>query len=854
LATLLATGRYLDVTLDPVSSPAARARLEEAALELAGATLTTIHGFMAELLRLCAPGLGLDPDFTVIGDWEAQALFEEELGSLRYLACDPAHPLHQPFARLTGDEGLLALFKGRSLAQGYRPAPGEDNALLVDLYGRVFERYRLRLGAGLLTPSELERRALTLVGSPSLLARVRSRYARVLVDEFQDVNPLQGQFFERLEAGGLGLEVVGDPKQSIYAFRHADVSVFRRALAGGERQPPLAQSRRHAGVILRFLNRMTGTFAERGWGFAAGEAPVVAAAGAQAERLGRLECHWLRGEERVDLLRAREAEVLAQRLGALGASYAYSDMAVLARSYHGLAVVEAALSAAGLPYVLVQGRGYFERLEVRDLYHALRVAVQPRGLSLAAWLRSPFAALALADIDRILGAGEPLTVLGADFPEVHARLGRIQTAVRELSPLGALKELIRSPFIGGRRYVDLLDARARENVDALLFTVAQGPPGELEILLARLELLSRQAEAGDVPQSGEGIRLLTVHRAKGLEWPVVAVFDAGRKPMTRAESLYVEPQEGVVAMRGTPRYEALRAASRERERQESYRLLYVAASRARDVLIISGSVRRKPEDWAEAIDALGVGVSGQAWDRPELRVQHWPYAPAAGPLSAPPPSASAELPAWIDRRFSLSPLPPVFSPSALKGDDEPLPLPDEGEGERVPGRARAVGTLVHYAIGQDWSAQDPEHLANLAAQEVMFPFSASERNEMMAEVADLLASYERLLGSALPWPRDEDYPELPMALPRGATVWQGIIDRLYRVGESWFLDDYKTDHETLPERYFVQLGLYLLAIREVLGVEPELRLVYLRYGKVERLEAALVEAAVEEALRDVARS
>jgi ATP-dependent exoDNAse (exonuclease V) beta subunit len=133
----------------------------------------------------------------------------------------------------------------------------------------------------------------------------------------------------------------------------------------------------------------------------------------------------------------------------------------------------------------------------------------------------------------------------------------------------------------------------------------------------------------------------------------------------------------------------------------------------------------------------------------------------------------------------------------------------------------------------------------------MFPFSAAEREEMMAEVKALLYNYETLLGGALPWPRDEDHAELPMALPRGSTVWQGVIDRLYRAGERWYLEDYKTDHELAPERYHFQLGVYLQAIDEVLGITPEPRLVYLRHLKVVELEAPLVKAAVEEALRSL---
>ena len=112
--------------------------------------------------------------------------------------------------------------------------------------------------------------------------------------------------------------------------------------------------------------------------------------------------------------------------------------------------------------------------------------------------------------------------------------------------------------------------------------------------------------------------------------------------------------------------------------------------------------------------------------------------------------------------------PPVSSPSSLKRGEshEPLPITDPDEGERLPGRARTVGTLVHYAVSQNWSAANPVHLENLRAQEVMFPFSEVERDDILGEVAELLAGYEALLGEELPSleARSEDHAELPLAL------------------------------------------------------------------------------------------
>jgi len=854
---VLQTGRHLSF----VASGGSRAAFQEAAREIAGATLSTIHGFMAQCLRLAAPLLHLDPDFSMLGDWEAQAIFEEEWQTLRYLAQDAHHPL---FGLVSDEltEPLLHLFSRRSQAEVFEPAAGEANQHLLQVYQTVYAAYEARLGANLLSPSELERKALELARNDRAMKRVLERVRVLLVDEYQDVNPVQGAFFAALEQARLPIEIVGDPKQSIYAFRNADVSVFRKALREGKSEPPLTHSYRHSRVLVRFLNGLTGYLAKEGLGFGLEEAPPVE--GVRPEQ-GRLEVHWVVGELPLEELRKQEARVLAGRLAALRGPIEYSQMAVLVRSYGSVRFLEEALAEAQIPYVLLQGRGYYERQEVRDLYHALRAALDPRGLSLAVFLRSPFGQhteagplkpLELPQIEGVLRADDPLGRLAQHWPSVYERLRQIQAQVRLMAPLEVLKFLIRAPLMDGRPYHDFLEPRARENVDALLFYFAPRPPQNLEGLLERLELLSRQADAGDVPQSGEGVQILTVHQAKGLEWPLVAVFDLGRMNVHRPQPLYLGqgPNGGDggrlrrwVALPETPQFEAFRQQVKLQEEEESYRLLYVAASRARDTLLLTASASHgQPEGWGKVLEAMNLGPASKPYHRPDFHLQTWPYQPAppVRVLSQPAPLQPSP---WVDARFEPEPFPPLFSPSALKRlEAEPLPLPDPEEGEAVPGRARAIGTLVHYAIGQNWRPDNPQHLANLEAQEVMFPFGPDERRGIMAEVQALLEHYQELLGRALPWPRDEDYPEFAVALPLGSTVWQGVIDRLYRVGQQWYLEDYKTDQEMRPERYLVQLGIYLAAIRQAWQIEPEVRLVYLRFGWVERLDKAILEAALGE--------
>src|SRR5690606_28900487 len=101
----------------------------------------------------------------------------------------------------------------------------------------------------------------------------------------------------------------------------------------------------------------------------------------------------------------------------------------------------------------------------------------------------------------------------------------------------------------------------------------------------------------------------------------------------------------------------------------------------------------------------------------------------------------------------------------------------------LPGRGRVIGTLVHFAISQDWGADDDEPLDSLRAQEVMFPYSAEQQDELLAEVRELLGGYQVMLGAELPalGARASDRAEVPLAVRGGSTVWEGVIDRLYSV-------------------------------------------------------------------------
>jgi ATP-dependent helicase/nuclease subunit A len=891
IGELSTTGSYLGgaVRLDPAHRP----RFEEAARELGGATMATIHGYLMQSLRSVAPNLGLDPDFVPYGEGEAQAAFDEELRSLLFVAERPGHPLAPVVQRLgeTAVEEVLALFARRSLAPEALPVDDEA-ADLWTLYQAAFDRFLARMGPARLSPPEIERQALRCMEAPALVARLVARTPLLLVDEYQDVNPLQGRLFEALERAGARVEVVGDPKQSIYGFRQADVEVFRRAarqaVAEGTLEPPLVETRRHTPEVATLLNHLTGRLAQEGWGFGPEEAPDVVPAGPQASRRGRVELHWWRDDAvGIDELRAAEFAALARRLQRVRAEgRRWDEIAVIARSHAALAAVEAVLRAAGVPAVLRQGRGFFTRPELRDLWHALRVALDPRGVSLAAFLRGPFGGLDPAAAAAIARDPDPERSLAARAPRVAERLAAVRAAVRG-DPRRAVERLAYAPLVDGVPFVARWPRRARDNVDALVVALAERPPADLERLIDGFERLARESDAGDVPQAGEGVTLLTVHAAKGLEWPVAAVVDAGARGWESAAPVAVDARDGRLARRGTAEYRALEAERRARAEGETFRALYVALSRPRDELIVTGSQGSQgPGPWLRAFHLAGLGPSdGAAPVAMALGIEVTRH-PADGVVQAAAAEAPAALAAaadWTGRVPTPAPYPPVVSPSWVvlegagrapearvrsawpaplvapgeaSGDDDLRPQ-DPEDGERYAGRGTAVGTLLHDAlarVGRGRRVQD--EMAVLAGQEVLFPFPADVRAAILAEVRELADGFEAMVADgslAAPGAVDEEHVELPFAFEAGGSTWQGVIDRLTRTGDRWWLDDYKTDRRLEPERYAFAMATYVRAVELVRGVRPVARLVDLRRRRVVTLSDDALRAAWRDRVRDVGR-
>ncbi len=507
---------------------------------------------------------------------------------------------------------------------------------------------------------ELEARELLRADS-ELRERYRTRFARIMVDELQDTNRVQLDLIESLAQDNLFM--VGDAQQSIYGFRHAEVELFEKrgaALAAVGARATLDTNFRSRPEILEVIN---GVF-ERALGeqfrpLRAGR-PAVPDASPSDEPLVELLVADKGADWTMEGLgapwRVAEARALAGRLERLlsGGTAAARDVVLLTRATTDLRVYERALEERGIPTYVIGGRGYWAHPQVIDMVSYLEALANPRAEeALYTVLASPLvgvpadALVILAAVARSRGI-DPWAVLR----EPNGAFDGLDLAARERLAGFAQWFAVQRRSAGRTAVESLIDRvieltgydlavlampggqRRLANVRKLMRLAREHESAHGSDLHAFLELVARRARSGagearesEAPVEGEAlnaVRLMTIHRAKGLEFEVVCVADLGRGPRWRAELLRVGRDGGFglrLAEPGTGRRESAldyRALGEERqaaEAREERRLFYVAMTRARERLILSGAA--KLEVWP-ALEGNGGGGGPIAWIGPAL--------------------------------------------------------------------------------------------------------------------------------------------------------------------------------------------------------------------------------------------
>lgn len=603
-------------------------------------------------------------------------------------------------------------------------AAAEIMVYLVLLYDRASERFsalkRKRAGLDFNDLEEITHRLLA--GHED----VRDRYAErgllraLMVDEFQDTSPVQKKILWMIAPRSGELFIIGDAKQSIYRFRGADVTIFHGAreevVSGGGREIGMNACFRTHARLVSFINHIFPGIFTRESHYDTVYEPMSAVREA-AHETPSVELHLITQEKeagsRLDSTGLREAEAafIARRIreiiegkealvsdGAGARSAMFGDFALLFQASTSFEIYEQALAEAGVPYVTIAGRGFYDRQEITDIGNLLAFIVSPNdSLALAGVLRSPMFALSdetllrlrlsertlwrsLCDteithpaserdaIDFTRGALEALRSLAGRVSPAEM----ITSAVRKTGYLAALMML---PF-GERRVA---------NVEKFIDQTHELSHMTLSEMVQRVsELKFRQAREGEASIEEAGaVRLMTVHKSKGLEFPVVWIADACYGGGRDKSLLALHPGFGVTVNAKADRdeagdeamapasFESIRRVEERMDRAEKKRLLYVAATRARDHLIISGAIGRGRIAGDHWLGRISGSLSMSEEDRPAS------FAYPSGEIligwhdaeevlkTAPEPSRAA-----TDEGGSYDPLNSITRPGAISSESK----------------------------------------------------------------------------------------------------------------------------------------------------------------------------------------
>ena len=550
--------------------------------------IDTIHGFCRRILGDYLWEIGYPKGFSMLSAEEARFLQNKILTTHFQSYLRDQEPRLTLLVSMYGQAPVMAmieiLFEHSFLIQQCRSEFKTDSVFreqiqcLLDVYDVLRSAFQnFKREQQICDFNDLLNLCYELLSSkPEILKNIHRRFKLIFIDEFQDTDGIQIKIIELLKAS-TSLMLVGDPKQSIYRFRGADVHLFGQVkqdlLNKGGAVYSMVTNFRSQPFIIEFVNRLFSSLLPH---FVPSQ---------PFKKEGKRVKYWTLSQtekEAIEELRKKEARWLAAYLCELKNEYKlpWSQVSILFRAMTYTDLYEEALDGQKIPWVRSGGGSFFQSVEVQSLMGLLKWMLSPKDtFSLWIWLSAPWHKLSIKERLRRVKEMDEVAKFGQ--PDAQSLLEWYQEW-----------ELPESPYI--RRFLTLV--REFEN---------RYPDSEWKDFLTYLQYLQSnriKASSAEADESVDAVRILSIHQAKGLEFEAVFIPDLSYRSRIEYDDLLIDRDLGI-GLKADAVYEKIKEREKEEALEESKRLLYVAMTRAKTHLILSHSSGKPVKNsWASWIE------------------------------------------------------------------------------------------------------------------------------------------------------------------------------------------------------------------------------------------------------------
>ena len=852
--------------------------------------ITTIHSFFRKLITRFSMELGLDPSLDVLDEFRASQLWSESVyDALRDEKDRPS--VFFEYLKRKGIKGWSTLYRTLKSIHQRRPYSellletgneglSTEEQQMIGLYGKCLEKYKnKKLDLGAIDFNDMETLAYKAITTnpewSNILYAFDEHTDHLLVDEFQDTSSIQWKIIDKLTEewrSGLGAKrsegktptifLVGDEKQSIYMFRGANVAVFhevknRLAEWLGDEAVYLEAKDNYRSLpcIINFANGlfdhlMKGSPTEP-W------RTEYSAFTSTREGDGTIQLLIIEHEKNSRQTRIKEASLLAGKIlsivgeieihtGPAKRKCGFADIAILLRNRSHLSAFENALRENNIPYIVAGGIGFYDEHEVAVLRELVSFFIDPYDdFSLSAILRSPLFGFTGAKLFSILS--DKGTSLYENMKKSNAAYVKnaLETLETHLSKIhGMPMTLVIEEFLTGTGGWKIFwETQRHANIKKFLRIIEHYESKGLSLIEIKENLIrsrkSNESKANVNAEKLDAVRIMTVHGAKGLQFPVVFLPSLDEETASKSGPVLIDEingeirfayEEDYAGRRKNPFFE-LRA---QKEREEEKRLFYVAVTRAMDHLFMSGAIKE---------------------DRGKLKINgKLAFIESAFPSAVSGTNDYRNIfdviregdPASTVKRSGV-----IFSPDSKRFFSEPVYTDEISLSSKTPQWISVTEDIeIRTKHGEDWLALgivfhrlfeeiskgiiDYREITGRTDILLSNEFTLRKRIEKYRKI--ILNDFKKLDDSGLLGeiilPRDNSYAELPFTLQKGNRIYKGRIDRIIIKDDTVYIYDYKTfpvsdrEMEALMDKYRFQLNIYSEACRNLFSRKTESFIVF----------------------------